>query len=93
MSKGQFGSRDLHKHLWRLPIPEYDEREMLHREIAAAGQAAAAGAAEVLEATQATRAASGKTTSVTVARREIRAWLERSAEGQRIETLIGQLLM
>ena len=24
MSKGQFGARDLHKHLWKLPIPEYD---------------------------------------------------------------------
>ena len=21
MSKGQFGARDLHKHLWKLPIP------------------------------------------------------------------------
>ena len=24
MSKGQFGPRDLHKHLWRLSIPEFD---------------------------------------------------------------------
>ena len=24
MSKGQFGARDLHKHLWKLPIPEFD---------------------------------------------------------------------
>ena len=24
MSKGQFGPRDVHKHLWKLPIPMYD---------------------------------------------------------------------
>ena len=24
MPKGQFGPRDLHKHLWKLPIPEFD---------------------------------------------------------------------
>ena len=24
MPKGQFGARDLHKHLWKLPIPEFD---------------------------------------------------------------------
>ena len=29
---------------------------------------------------------------VTVARREIRAWLEASPEGQRIETLVTRLL-
>ena len=30
MSKGQFGARDLHKHLWKLPIPEYDPGRQLH---------------------------------------------------------------
>ena len=24
MPKGQFGARHLHKHLWKLPIPEFD---------------------------------------------------------------------
>ncbi len=24
MPKGQFGARDLQKHLWKLPIPEFD---------------------------------------------------------------------
>ena len=41
MSKGQFGARDLQKHLWKLPIPEYDETNRLHQKIAMAGQAAA----------------------------------------------------
>ena len=34
MNKGQFGARDLHKQLWKLPIPEYDDEVPLHREIA-----------------------------------------------------------
>ena len=41
MAKGQFGARHLHKQLWKLPIPEYDGREALHGEIAAAGEAPA----------------------------------------------------
>ena len=44
MNKGQFDARDLHKHLWKLPIPEYDAGDPLHREIAEAGAAAALGA-------------------------------------------------
>ena len=43
MSKGQFGSRDLHKHLWKLPIPEFDPKQKLHVAIAKAGERAAAG--------------------------------------------------
>ena len=30
MSKGQFGARDLEKHLWKLPIPEFDPDNPLH---------------------------------------------------------------
>ena len=30
MSKGQFGARDLQKHLWKLPIPEFDPAVPLH---------------------------------------------------------------
>ena len=30
MSKGQFGPRDLHKHVWMLPIPEFDLGKRLH---------------------------------------------------------------
>lgn len=92
MSKGQFGSRDLHKHLWRLPIPRYDQNETLHREIVTAATATAEGAEKVLRETQSARIATGKTMSVTVARREIRAWLETSGEGKKIDTLIDQLL-
>ena len=30
MSKGQFGARDVQKHLWKLPIPEFDAANPLH---------------------------------------------------------------
>ena len=30
MAKGQFGARHLQKHLWKLPIPEFDPGNLLH---------------------------------------------------------------
>ena len=92
MSKGQFGARDLHKHIWRLPIPGYDDTNTLHREIAEAAVEAAQGAEAVLRDVQAQRAAKGKATSITIVRREIRAWLAASHEGARVERLVAQLL-
>ena len=92
MNKGQFGARHVHKHLWRLPIPEYDKDISLHREIAEAGKSAAEGAAQVLSEVRAEREASGKVFSVTIARRELRQWLSESEEGLAVEGLVGRLL-
>ena len=39
MPKGQWGARNLEKHIWRLPIPEFDPADPLHADIAAAGAA------------------------------------------------------
>ena len=89
MSKGQFGARDLQKHLWKLPIPEYDATNRLHQEIAMAGQAAASGAAQQLQNLYKQR---GDTVSTTVVRRELRGWLAQSDEGKQVETLVKQLL-
>ena len=89
MNKGQFGARDLHKHLWKLPIPEYDNSEPLHREIAEAGAAAALGAAARLAELRESRGAS---VSVTIARRELRAWLRAGPEGAAVEGVVGRLL-
>ena len=50
MAKGQFGARHLQKHLWKLSIPEYDATNTLYQKIARAGQAAAHGADEQLQA-------------------------------------------
>ena len=89
MSKGQFGARDLQKHLWKLPIPEYDNSEPLHREIAEAGAAAALGAAARLAELRESRGAS---VSVTIARRELRAWLRAGPEGAAVEGVVQLLL-
>ena len=89
MNKGQFGARDLHKHLWKLPIPEYDNSEPLHREIAEAGAAAALGAAARLAELRESRGAS---VSVTIARRELRAWLRAGPQGAAVEGVVRSLL-
>ena len=92
MPKGQFGARHVQKHLWRLPIPAYDEANELHVEIAQAGAEAAVGAKALWSEVRAQRETKRQSTSVTVARREIRAWLAESAEGRRVEELVGRLL-
>ena len=89
MAKGQFGARDLHKHLWKLSIPEYDATNRLHQEIAMAGQAAASRAAQQLQNLYKQR---GDTASTTVVRRELRGWLAQSDEGKQVETLVKRLL-
>ena len=81
-------TRDLHKHLWKLPIPEFDLSVPLHSAIADAGQAAATGAAYQLEQLRATR----PRLTVTIARRELRQWLRTSQEGKTVEELVRRLL-
>ena len=88
MSKGQFGARDLHKHLWKLPIPEFDPAEDLHVAISEAGEAAAAGAGRQLAKLREER----DRVTVTIARRELRKWLRKSPEGRTVEELVGRLL-
>ena len=57
MSKGQFGARDLQRHLWQLPIPAYDCTDGLLQEIATAGAEAADGARTQLTVLQRERSA------------------------------------
>ena len=89
MTKGQFGARDLHKHLWRLPIPEFEPKQKLHQSIAEAGERAAVGASKKLEELREER---GEELTVTYARSEIRKWLESSKEGKAVETQVSKLL-
>ena len=63
-STGQFGARNLHKQLWKLPIPEFDGGNPLHREVAEAGATAALGAVVRLAALREKR---GGSVSVAVA--------------------------
>ena len=88
MPKGQFGARHVQKHLWKLPIPEFDAANPLHAAIAKAGEAAAAGAAQQLEQLRKDR----PNLTVTIARRELRKWLRSSAEGKAVEEGVGELL-
>ena len=88
MPKGQFGARDLHKHLWKLPIPEFDPGKGQHVAIAKAGEEAARGAAQQLERLREQR----DKVTVTVARRELRRWLRESPEGKAVERVVGRLL-
>ena len=82
-------TRDLHKQLWKLPIPRYDEGIGLHRDLASAGKAAAAGVQVVLAKLREER---GDKLTVTIARRDIRKWLRSSKEGAAVERLVGELL-
>ena len=89
MPKGQFGARHLQKHLWKLPIPEFDPDSGAARSIAEAGPAAAAGAREQLAHLREER---GDKLTVTIVRRELRSWLATSPEGRAVEGVVRKLL-
>ena len=92
MAKGQYGPRHLQKHLWRLPIGEYDPDSPIHKTLAEAGSVAADRVAEVFAEEKQARAASGKEVTVGVARKVIRAWLEDSDVGRAIEAYVEELM-
>ena len=85
MPKGQWGARDLQKHLWRLSIPEFDGGDATHVAVSDAGRHAAVGVERELERLREARPGF----RVTIARREIRKWLREWVEGQRVEVLLG----
>ena len=89
MPKGQFGARHLQKHLWKLPIPEYDAGNPLHRAVSEAGASAALGAAGRLAEL---REVWGPRLTVTIARRELRGWLRGGGDGAGVEGVVGRLL-
>ena len=88
MPKGQFGAWHLHKHLWRLPIPQFNPRNPLHAAVSQAGEEAAAGAAQRLTQLRGER----DEVKVNIARRELRKWLSQSPEGRAVEEVVGRLL-
>ncbi len=92
MSKGQFGARDLQKHLWKLPIPHFDPDSDLHGTIAVAGGTVARQVQGRLASLQAQYQRDGKELTVTIARRDLRTWLRTSAEGKAAEAAVGRLL-
>ena len=88
MSKGQFGARDLQKHLWKLLVPQCDPNDPLHIEVSEAGRIATEGAVEQLERLHQER----DKLTVTIARREIRKWLRDSEAGEAVEEAVRNLL-
>ena len=84
MPKGQWGARHVHKHPWALPIPRFNPNNERHAEVAAAGEAAAAGAARQLDGRDALTSAT--------ARKLLRQWLADSPEGREVERAVGALL-
>ena len=89
MPKGQYGPRHLHKHLWNLPIPEFDPENELHIVTAEAGEKTALVAATALEEL---REQYADKLTWTITRRELRSWLRASDEGQAVENAVGRLL-
>ena len=81
-------TRHLQKHLWKLPIPEFDPTDSLHTAISNAGEAAALAAAEQLAQLHDER----DRVTVTIARRELRKWLRNSPEGHAVESTVTKLL-
>ena len=88
MPKGQFGARHVQKHLWRLPIPEFDGADSTHVAVSDAGRRAALGVELELGNLRRER----PNFTVTIARREIRKWLRESVEGKKVEEVVGVLL-
>lgn len=92
MPKGAFGARHIHKHLWKLNVPEYDGQDPLHSELATLGKALRSQANTRLDVLTRSRSEQGKPASVTVARRELRQWLLTNESAQKVEELVERLL-
>ena len=81
-------TRDLQKHLWKLPIPLFDPDDPLHAQVSEAGKVATEGAVEQLGRLRQER----DRVTVTIARREIRKWLRESKTGKAVEKVVKDLL-
>ena len=88
MPKGQFGARDLHKHLWKLPIPAYDPNEQTHADLSSLGKRAATEAEKIIAGL------GPRPPSVTKARSILRhEWQPNSGVAQGIEAGVSGLLI
>ena len=87
MPRGQFGARHVQKHLWKLPIPEYDPNDTDHVNLSRLGRRAAVEAQAVIANLET------PTPSVTKARSVLRhEWQPNSAVAQGIEAGVQGLL-
>ena len=93
MSKGAYGPRNLHKHLWRLSIPKFDQDDSWHIELASLGSKLHSQAQSRWKEETTERAAERKTVSVTVARRVLREWLTTNQNAQRVEDIVKRFVL
>ena len=90
---GQFGARHLHKHLWKLPIPEYDASNESHAALSQLGRTAAHECRELIAGPAASNAAANARPTAAAARARLRnAWQPASQTAQAIETAVSKLL-
>ena len=91
MPKGLFGARDLEKHLWKLPIPEYDSNNGRHAELSRLGRTAAQECKQLL--VQLVLLNGEDWLTVERARSNLRVgWQPGSSTAQAIESAVGALL-
>lgn len=82
-ARGQWGARHFHKVIFNLPIPRYEAKQTLHRDVAEAGAAAERVAASV-------DIPDGM--YFQTARRRIREALKSDGVSDRIDALVARLL-
>ena len=88
MPKGLFGARHLQKHLWKLPIPEFDPNDIDHVDLSRLGRRAAVEAEAMIVQLR------SPTLSVAKARSVLRhEWQPNSPTAQQIETGVQRLLV
>ena len=91
MPKGLFGARDLEKHLWKLPIPEFDAGNELHARLCRLGREAEQECRAQLDSLAALNGEGWLT--VERARSTLRnGWQKTSATAQAIEEAVDELL-
>ena len=78
------------KHIWRLPIPEFDAHDPRHLELSELGKAVEPLARQVVRGLLGVRGSSS--TGVDALRRELRAWRDDSPEAQKVEERVSSLL-
>ena len=91
MPKGLFGARDLEKHLWKLPIPEYEAKNELHAKLSRLGRKAEKECRAQLDKLVALNGEEWLT--VERARSDLRSgWQVSSDTARAIEEAVGELL-
>ncbi len=92
MSQGQFGARDLHKHLWKLPIPRYDSNNQLHVWLSQLGETAQPECDAMLAESDILGKPAGGAQSEPARQLLRHGWRQSSTTAQSIERKVGELL-